>query len=125
MCSSDLRRRPLEFEVGDSVFLKVSPMRGVVRFGKKRKLAPRFVGPYEIVERVGKLAYRLKLPPMMAGIHDVFHVSMLRKCLRNLKDAIPVNEMELRDDMTYVTHPIVILDRDARPKPIPGNSKAS
>ena len=63
-------------------------MRGVVRFGKKGKLAPRFVGPYEIVERVGKLAYRLELPPMMAGIHDVFHVSMLRKCLRNSEDAI-------------------------------------
>ena len=75
----DVRRRPLEFEVGDHVFLKVMPKRGVVRFGKRGKLLPRFVGPFEILKRVGTVAYRLALPPSMSGVHEVFHVSMLRK----------------------------------------------
>ena len=74
-----MRRRPLEFEVGDHVFLKVMPRRGVVRFGKRGKLSPRFIGPFEILERVGTFAYRLALPPSMSGVHEVFHVSMLRK----------------------------------------------
>ena len=74
-----MRRRPLEFEVGDHVFLKVMPKRGVVRFSKRGKLLPRFVGPFEILERVGTVAYRLALPPSMSSVHEVFHVSMLRK----------------------------------------------
>ncbi|XP_073017865.1 uncharacterized protein [Primulina eburnea] len=76
---SNIRRRPLIFEKGDKVFLKISPFRGTIRFGKKGKLSPRFIGPYEILERVGDLAYRLALPPALSGVHDVFHVSMLRK----------------------------------------------
>ena len=75
----DMRRRPLEFEVGDHVFLKVMPKRGVVRFGKHGKLSPRFIRPFEILEKVGNVAYRLALPPRMSGVHEVFHVSMLRK----------------------------------------------
>ena len=71
---ADRRRRPLEFMVGDLVFLKVSPMRGVVRFGKKGKLAPRYVGPFLVIARIGSMAYRLELPASMAGIHKVFHV---------------------------------------------------
>ena len=74
-----MQRRPLEFEVGDHVFLKVMPKRGVVRFGKRGKLLPRFVGPFEILERVGTVAYRLALPSSMSGVHEVFHVSILRK----------------------------------------------
>ena len=74
-----MRRRPLEFEVGDHVFLKVMPKRGVVRSGKCGKLSPRFIGPFEILERIGVVAYRLALPPNMSGVHEVFHVSMLRK----------------------------------------------
>ena len=74
-----MRRRPLEFEVGDHVFLKVMPKRGVVRSGKRGKLSPRFIGPFEILERIGVVAYRLALPPNMSGVHEVFHVSMLRK----------------------------------------------
>ena len=74
---ADVRRRPLEFEVGDHVFLKVMPKRGAVRFGKRGKLSPRFIGPFEILERVGTVAYRLALPPSMSGVHEVFHVSML------------------------------------------------
>ena len=76
---ADVRRRPLESEVGDHVFLKVMPKRGVVRFGKRGKLSPRFIGPFEILERVGIVAYRLALPPNMLGVHEVFQVSMLRK----------------------------------------------
>ena len=69
--------RDLEFQVGDQVFMRISPWKGVLRFGKKGKLSPRYMGPYEIVERIGKVAYRLRLPPELARIHDVFHVSML------------------------------------------------
>ena len=76
---ANVRRRPLEFEVGDHVFLKVILKRGVVRFGKCGKLSPRFIGPFEKLERVGTVAYRLALPPSMTGVHKVFHVSMLRK----------------------------------------------
>ena len=76
---ADVRRRPLEFEVGDHVFLKVMPKRGVVRSGKRGKLSPRFIGPFEILERIGVVAYRLALPPNMSGVHEVFHVYMLRK----------------------------------------------
>ena len=74
----DVRRRTLEFEVGHHVFLKVMPKRGIVRFGERWKLSPRFVGPFEILERVGTVMYRLTLPPSMSGVHEVFHVSMLR-----------------------------------------------
>ena len=74
-----MRRRPLEFENGDHVFLKVMPKRGVVRFDKRGKLSPRFIGPFEILERTDTVAYRLALPPSLSGVHEVFHVSMLQK----------------------------------------------
>ena len=77
-----MRRQPLEFEVGDHVFLKVMTKRGVVKFGKRGKLSPRFIGPFEILERVGTVAYRLALPPSMSGVHEVFHVSMLENILQ-------------------------------------------
>ena len=76
---ADVRHRPLEFEVGDHVFLKVMPKRGVVRFGKRGKLLSRFIGPFEILEMVGTIAYRLALPPSMSDVHEVFHISILRK----------------------------------------------
>ena len=75
----DVRCRPLEFVVGDHVFFKVIPKRGVVKFGKRGKLSPRFIGPFEILERIGTIAYLLALPPSMSGVHEVFHLSMLRK----------------------------------------------
>ena len=74
-----MRRRPLEFEIGDHLFLKVMPKRGVVRFSKRGKLSLRFIEPFEILERIGAVAYQLALPPNMSGVHEVFHVSMLRK----------------------------------------------
>ncbi|WVZ89471.1 hypothetical protein U9M48_035874 [Paspalum notatum var. saurae] len=85
---SDKRRRPLVFEVDDHVYLRVSPMKGVHRFGVKGKLAPRYVGPFKITELCGPVAYRLELPPYLAAVHDVFHVSQLKKCLRVPKEAV-------------------------------------
>ena len=76
---ADVRRWNLEFEEGDPVFLKAAPMKGILRFGRKGKLSPRFIGPFEILERVGPVAYKLALPPSLSSVHDVFHVSMLRK----------------------------------------------
>ena len=78
---ADRRRRPLVFNNGDFVYLKVSPMKGVNHFGVKGKLAPRYIGPFQILERYGKVAYRLKLPEQLSAVHDVFHVSQLKKCL--------------------------------------------
>jgi len=86
---TDRRRRPLEFEVGDFVYLKVSPMKGVNRFGMKRKLAPRYVGPYQIMEKSGKVAYKVQLPFEMRAIFPIFHVSHLKKFLR-----VPVERVE-------------------------------
>ena len=85
---ADVRRRPLEFEVGDHVFLKVMPKREVVRFGKRGKLSPRFIGPFEIHERLGTIAYRLALPPNMSGVHEVFHVSMLQRYTPDLTHVV-------------------------------------
>ncbi|XP_073049454.1 uncharacterized protein [Primulina eburnea] len=94
---ANIRRRPLIFEKGDRVFLKISPFRGTVRVGKKGKLSPRFIGPYEILERVGDLAYRLALPPALSGVHDVFHVSMLRKYHPDPSHVLPPDEIYTRD----------------------------
>jgi hypothetical protein len=85
---ADNRQRKLRFEEGDFVYLKVSPMRGVKRFQMKGKLAPRFIGPYPVISRVGLTAYRLELPESMSDIHNVFHVSQLRKCLQVLENHI-------------------------------------
>ena len=85
-------------------------MKGVVRFGKKGKLAPRYVGPFEVLERVGDLAYQLALPPSMSGVHDVFHVSMLRKYIRDESHVIDHGIIEVNDDVTFVVEPVRILD---------------
>jgi hypothetical protein len=111
---ADKRRRNLEFSVGDNVFLKVSPTKGIFRFGKKGKLSPRFIGPFEILERVGVVAYRLALPPNLSSIHPVFHVSMLRKYLSDPSHVLEVQPVELRKDMTYEVQPIKIVDRQVR-----------
>ncbi|GKB94212.1 putative reverse transcriptase domain-containing protein [Tanacetum coccineum] len=90
---ADKRRKPLEFSVGDHVLLKVSPWKGVIRFGKKGNLAPRFVGPFQIVEKVGPVAYRLDLPEELNGVHDTFHVSNLKKCLADPTLQVPLDEI--------------------------------
>ena len=91
---ADKRRTDLEFVVGDRVFLKVSPLRNVVRFGSAGKLAPRFVGPFPIIEKIGKMAYRVELPERLAGIHNVFHVSHLRKCLHESTEVVEPSILE-------------------------------
>ncbi|GJU23353.1 hypothetical protein Tco_1156695 [Tanacetum coccineum] len=111
---ADKRRKPLEFKVGDRVLLKVSPWKGVVRFGKKGKLAPRYVGPFEIVECVGPVAYRLKLPQELSCIHDMFHVSNLKKCLAELEVQVPLEEIEIDENLRFVEEPIEIVERDVK-----------
>jgi len=107
----DKQRRALEFEVEDQVFLKLLPMKGVMQFGKKGKLSPRFIGPFEVTQRVGKLAYRVDLPLDLAGTHDVFHVSMLLKYIPNLGLVVKYEPLGIEDELTYEEKPIKILDR--------------
>ena len=105
-----MRRRPLEFEVGDHVFLKVMLKRGVVRFGKRGKLSPRFIRPFEILERIGTVAYRLASPPSMSGVHEVFHVSMLRKYTPDPAHVVDWGQIKVDTDRTFEEGPICILD---------------
>ncbi|KAD6796387.1 hypothetical protein E3N88_07283 [Mikania micrantha] len=111
---ADKRRKPLEFQVGDRVMLKVSPWKGVVRFGKKGKLAPRYVGPFEIIERIGPMAYRLRLPDELSGVHDVFHVSNLKKCLSNESLIIPIEEIQVDEQLHFIEEPLEIMDRKVK-----------
>jgi hypothetical protein len=108
---ADKQMRPLEFEVGDRVFLKVSPIRGVMQFGKKGKLSPRFIGPFEITQKVGKLAYRIALPPDLIETHDVFHVSMLRKYIANPEVIVEYELLGIQEGLTYVEEPVKIMDK--------------
>ncbi|XP_058220833.1 uncharacterized protein LOC131331039 [Rhododendron vialii] len=107
---ADRRRRPLSFEVGDHVFLKVSPLRGLSRFGQKGKLSLCFIGLFDIIEKIGEVAYRLALPPRLSGVHDVFHVSMLRKYEPDPSHVLEWSELELEADVSYGEEPIRILD---------------
>ncbi|GJW64622.1 putative reverse transcriptase domain-containing protein [Tanacetum coccineum] len=108
------RRKPLEFKVGDRVLLKVSPWKEVVRFGKKEKQAPRYVEPFEIVECVGPVAYRLKLPQQLTCMHDTFHVSNLKKCLAELDIQVPLEEIEIDENLRFVKEPIEIVAQDVK-----------
>ncbi|GJS15729.1 hypothetical protein Tco_0410201 [Tanacetum coccineum] len=107
----DNRRKPLEFQVGDHVLLKVSPWKGIVRFGKKGKLAPRFVGPFEILERIGSVAYRLRLPEELSGVHDTFHVSNLKKCLVDANLHVPLAEIKIDKTLRFLEEPLKIMNR--------------
>lgn len=107
---ADNRKRDLEFEVGDRVLLKLSPWKGVLRFGRKGKLSPRYIGPFEILERVGQAAYRLALPMEMSKVHNVFHVSVLRKYVPDSTHVLEVQLIELREDLSYKKKPIWVLD---------------
>ncbi|GKA15640.1 putative reverse transcriptase domain-containing protein [Tanacetum coccineum] len=109
---ADKRRKPLEFIVGDYVFLKVSPWKGVIRFGKKGKLAPRFVRPFEIVEKVGPVAYRLDLPEELNGVHDTFHVLNLKKYLADPTLQVPLDEIQVDAKLNFVEEPVEILERE-------------
>jgi hypothetical protein len=107
---ADNRRRELRFQVGDFVYLKVSPMRGLHHFKIRGKLAPRYIGPFKILEQRGEVAYQLELPPQLLDVYDVFHVSQLRKCLRVLEEQMPLEELTVGEDLTYQEYPVKILD---------------
>ena len=106
---ADLRRRDLEFEVGDHVFLKVAPMTGVLRFGKNGKLSPRFIEPFKILERFGIVAYRIALPPNLTAVHNVFHVSMLQTYIPDPTHVIEHETLPLQEDLSYEEKPSRIL----------------
>jgi hypothetical protein len=107
---ADKRRRDLWFEIGDFVYLKVSPMRGNHRFRVKGKLAPRHVGPFKIIDCKGEMAYQLELPPQLSEVHDVFHVSQLKKCLWVPEEQLPTEYLDVGRELTYSERPIKILD---------------
>jgi hypothetical protein len=107
---ADNRRRELRFQVGDFVYLKVSPTRGLRRFKIRGKLAPRYIVPFKILEQRGEVAYQLELPPQLSDVHDVFHVSQLRKCLRVLQEQMPLEELTIGEDLTYQEYPVKFLD---------------
>jgi hypothetical protein len=107
------RHRPLQFEIGDRIYLKVSPMKSVKRFGVKGKLSPRYIGPFSIPEKCGNVAYKLELPPSLAGVRDIFHVSQLKKCLKGPVDVVLPEVAPLETDLTYPEHPIKILDQES------------
>nr|GEX45658.1 putative reverse transcriptase domain-containing protein [Tanacetum cinerariifolium] len=109
---ADKRRKPLKFSVGNYVLLKVSPWKGVVRFGKKGKLAPRFVGLFEIVEKVGPVAYRLDMPEELNVVHDTFHVSNLKKCLADLTLQVHLDEIRVDAKLNFMEEPVEILERE-------------
>jgi hypothetical protein len=111
---ADKRRKPLQFEVGDFVYLRVSPTRGIQRFGVKGKLAPRYVGPFETLKICGPVAYRLQLLPQLAAVHDVFHVSQLRKCIKTPTKIIDLQAVKIESDLSYTEHPIRTLGTKER-----------
>jgi hypothetical protein len=102
---ADTRRRELSFEVGDYVYLKMSPIRGSKRLGLKGYLAPRYIGSYQIQARRGEVAYQLSLPENVSAVHDVFHVSQLKKCLRVPEEQLPAEDLEVQEDLTYIEKP--------------------
>ncbi|GJT09976.1 putative reverse transcriptase domain-containing protein [Tanacetum coccineum] len=107
---ADNRRKPLEFEVGDQVLLTVSPWKGVIHFGKKGKLAPRYVGPFEILERVSHVAYQLRLPEELSSVHDTFHVSNLKKCLADANLHVPLDEIKVDKTLCFFEEPVEIME---------------
>ena len=104
-----MKRKDIHYEIGEKVFLKVSPWKKVMRFGKKGKLSPRFIGPYEVIEKVGPMEYRLALPLELEKIHSVFHVSMLWRYRLDPSHVVSMETIELRPDLTYEEEPVEIL----------------
>jgi hypothetical protein len=111
---ADHRRRELIFKVGDFVYLKVSPIRGLCRFKVRGKLAPRFIGPYKILEKRREVAYQLELLPQLSDVHDMFHVSQLKKCLCVPKEQILIEDLDAKEDLSYQEYPIKILETPER-----------
>nr|GEW88176.1 putative reverse transcriptase domain, ribonuclease H-like domain, aspartic peptidase domain protein [Tanacetum cinerariifolium] len=111
---ADVRRKPMEFEVGDMVMLNVSPWKGVIHFGKRGKLSPRYIRAFEIIERIGPVAYKLELPEKLRGIYNTFHVSNLKKCLANENLVIPLEEIQLDDKLHFIEESVEIMDREVK-----------
>ncbi|GKD43192.1 hypothetical protein Tco_1267837 [Tanacetum coccineum] len=108
---ADVRRKPMEFDVGDMVMLKVSPWKGVIHFGKRGKLSSWYVGPFKIIVRIGPVAYKFELPDELRGIHNTFHVLNLKKCLADENLIIPLEEIQLDDKLHFIEEPVEIMDR--------------
>ncbi|GJW13745.1 putative reverse transcriptase domain-containing protein [Tanacetum coccineum] len=115
-CTSyaDRRRKPLEFQAGDKVMLKLSPWKGVIRFGKRGKLNPRYIRPFKILAKVGIVSYRLELPEQLSHVHSTFHVSNLKKCFSNEPLAIPLDEIQIDDKLNFIKEPVEIMDREVK-----------
>nr|GFA86276.1 putative reverse transcriptase domain-containing protein [Tanacetum cinerariifolium] len=111
---ADVRRKPLEFQVGYKVMLNVSPWKGVIRFGKRGKLNPRYIGPFKILAKVGTVAYRLELPEQLSRVHSTFHVSKLKKCMADEPLAIPLDEIQVDDKLNFIEEPVEIMDREVK-----------
>ena len=111
---ADMRRKDIRYEIGEKVFLKVSPWKKVMRFRKNGKLSPRFIGPYEVIEKVGQVAYRLAFAPELENIHNVFHVSMLRRYSSNPSHEVSSETIDLRPNLTYEEVPVEILAREVK-----------
>jgi hypothetical protein len=101
----------LEFKVGDHVYLRVSPMKDVCRFGIKGKLAPRYIGMYPVIDKYGPTSYQVELPVRLSGVHNVFHVLQLKRCLKSLVDVVIEDTITLEPDLMYKVHPIKVLDQ--------------
>ncbi|GJW72720.1 hypothetical protein Tco_0132090 [Tanacetum coccineum] len=111
---ANIRRKPMVFQVGDKVKLKVSPWKGVVRFGKRGKLNPRYVGPFKVIKKVGMVAYKLELPPQLSRVHNTFHVSNLKKCMSDESLVIPLEELHVDDKLHFVEELIEVMDREIK-----------
>ncbi|GKF54607.1 hypothetical protein Tco_0164947 [Tanacetum coccineum] len=111
---ANIRRNPLEFQVRDRVMLKVSPRKGVIRFGKRGKLNPWYIGPFKILEWIGSVAYKLELPEELSNIHSTFHISNLKKCLSDESLIIPMKELQVDDKLNFVEEPVEIMDREVK-----------
>ncbi|KAA0054398.1 pol protein [Cucumis melo var. makuwa] len=111
---ADVRRKDLEFDVVDKVFLKVAPMKGVLRFERRGKLSPCFVGPFEILERIGPVAYRSALPPSLSAVHDVFHVSMLRKYVTDPSHVVDYEPLEIDENLSSTEQPVEVLAKEVK-----------
>nr|GEU57174.1 putative reverse transcriptase domain-containing protein [Tanacetum cinerariifolium] len=109
-----VRRKPLEFQIGDRVMLKVLPRKGIIRFGKQGKLNTRYIRPFKILERIGQVAYKLEPPEELRNVHSTFHVSNLKKCLSDESLVIPMKELWLDDKLNSVEEPVDIMDREVK-----------
>nr|GEY23672.1 putative reverse transcriptase domain-containing protein [Tanacetum cinerariifolium] len=108
---ADLKRMPMDFQVGDKVMLKVSPWKGVVGFGKRGKLNPRYIGPFQVLSKVGDVAYRLELPQQLSRVHNTFHVSNLKKCMSDESLVIPLEGLHVDEKLYFIEEPVEIMDR--------------